>query len=368
MGQWRSWVRLSVLAQAAVSQTAMSLATVFLAAVSMTLPFLRMPSAFAEEVAGGAANKVETFEAKDSLLVTGPSSDDARQCLDLLRWEPSKFSVDVQAATDDAYRLVHFPSPKPCGVARVDRVACEWYFATVEGDATRIARRPAVVVVHESGSKMVVGRLIAKEIRRNGLHAFLVQLPGYGERKSEQFNPDDLTKMFVQGVGDVRRARDAIASIPEVDSGNVSVQGTSLGGFVATMAAGLDDRFENVFLLLCGGDLHGVLTKGEKDARKTLDRLRSSGVRDEDLKDLLYQVEPLRIADRIAPEHTWLFSGKLDRVVPPEHSRMLAEKIGLHEKNHVQLLANHYSGIIFLPEIVGHIRDTLTVETENAGR
>lgn len=349
-----------------------------IAALYVLCGFQRTPLAFADEgtaVTAANARTSEartfegiTFEGRDSLLVTGERSEDAQSCLDSLCWEPVNFSVKVQAAEDASLRIVHFPSPRPCGVAQVDQVTCEWYFVTEADDATRVARRPAVVVVHESGSKMVVGRLIAKELRRNGLHAFLVQLPGYGERKSEQFNPDDLTKTFAQGVGDVRRARDAIASIPEVDNENIAIQGTSLGGFVATMAAGLDDRFDSVFLLLCGGDLHGVLTKGAKDAQKTLERLRSSGVRDEDLKELLYQVEPLRIADRIAPEHTWLFSGKFDRVVPPEHSRLLAEKIGLHEKNHVQLLANHYSGIVFLPEIVGHIRDTLTASAEGTGR
>jgi cephalosporin-C deacetylase-like acetyl esterase len=206
---------------------------------------------------------------------------------------------------------------------------------------------------------MHVGRLVAIELGRRGMHAFLVQLPGYGQRKSVDFKQDDLVSVFTQGICDVRRARDAVAALPQVDAAHIGLQGTSLGGFVATLSASLDGRFDSVFLLLCGGDLHGVLTSGAKDAQKALDRLIASGVAADQVATTLRRVEPLRIAHRLEPERTWLFSATLDDVVLPKFSERLAEAAQLTGKHHQRMLATHYSGVVFLPGVLQQIGQTV---------
>jgi cephalosporin-C deacetylase-like acetyl esterase len=203
---------------------------------------------------------------------------------------------------------------------------------------------------------MAVAKAFAEVLSRQGLHAFLIHLPGYGQRKSNdaQF-ADDLIEIFMQGIADVRRARDAIAALPCVSSAHVSVQGTSLGGFVACLAASLDSSFDAVHLCLCGGDLHGVLTTGNRDAEKTLRKLLASGIRRDELPDKLRPIEPLRIAHRLDPSKTWLYSASFDQVVPAQHASQLATAIGLDPSHHIQLLATHYSGIIYLPGICERI-------------
>ena len=67
------------------------------------------------------------------------------------------------------------------GDAINDLVAMEWY--AVLDDAGQPVKAPAMVVVHESGSGMTVGRMVASGLRDRGLHAFMMQLPFYGLRR-----------------------------------------------------------------------------------------------------------------------------------------------------------------------------------------
>jgi hypothetical protein len=304
------------------------------------------------------------YRARDTVRIEVDPASDAADCLAGLAWEPSAFEVTLQAMPDvvngrrtiPACWSVSFPSPRPSGVAVNDRVDCELYLARDEATGT-VLRRPAVIVVHESGSRMQVGRMIATELARRGLHAFMVQLPGYGSRRSigvEQ-REIELVDVFKQGIADVRRARDAAIALPFVDGRHIALQGTSLGGFVATVTAGLDEGFDCVYLLLCGGDLHRVLTEGGRDAAKALERLQSRGVGQESVKDLLWPIEPLRVAHRLDPSRTWLYSARFDEVVPPELSKQLAEAIGLNSLHHRDLLATHYSGVMFLPGVLHRI-------------
>src|SRR5205823_1026335 len=103
-----------------------------------------------------------------------------------LAWKPAKFTVELAAAQPGCGDyLVRFPSARPIGNSAIDTVSMEW-FAARGGDKT-IRRAPAVVVVHESGRNMTVGRLIARGLGGQGVHAFLLHLPGYGTRRVAGF-------------------------------------------------------------------------------------------------------------------------------------------------------------------------------------
>ena len=122
-----------------------------------------------------------TFGARDTLAPGSESSTDARNCLAGLTWTPGRFQVNCQAPQKGRGEvLLRFPSPVQTGDKHNDRVAIEWYVAGMDKGTAKRSR--AVVVVHESGRGMTVGRLFARTLRQRGLHAFLVQLPGYGQR------------------------------------------------------------------------------------------------------------------------------------------------------------------------------------------
>jgi hypothetical protein len=298
------------------------------------------------------------FEASDSLAPAADESKDATKCVNGLCWPPDKFSVEIEAAVEDLGDcLVRFPSPVVSGDARNDRVAMEWYQAR-DADQ-KLITAPAVVVVHESGSRMTVGRLFARGLQMQGLHAFMIQLPHYGERRTGKNRPagGNLISMMKQAVADVRRARDVVAVMPLVDKSRISLQGTSLGGFVSATAGSLDDGYDNVFLMLAGGQLCDLIQNGKKDAAKVRERLEKAGLTGEKLRELTLTIEPTRVAHRLNPDRTWLYSGVFDTVVPAKNAMALVNSARLTKNHHIQMMANHYTGIVYLPFVLSHIAE-----------
>lgn len=299
---------------------------------------------------------IQVFAARDTLAPVEEESADARQCLEALVWPAEDFKVRcIDSSNQHGDRLVRFPSPITSGNATNDLVALEWYVARNEQGNPVAA--PAVVVVHESSSRMVFGRLFARGLRQIGLHAFLIHLPYYGERYSGQ-QPSPAAHLIAnprQAIADVRRARDAVAALPLVDSEYIVLQGTSLGGFVSATAACLDECYDCVFLMLAGGDLYDVIQHGKRNAANVRADLREIGLEGENLKAVLWTVEPNRVAHRLDPSCTWLYSGISDTVVPLKNALALASTAKLDRQHHVRLDANHYSGVMQLPFVLDHI-------------
>jgi hypothetical protein len=324
------------------------------------VPGARGAAAPPTEAAKAAALPGAMFRGSDSLATGAESNDDARKCLDGLCWDTGTFDVAIEKAEGNNGDLrVRFPSPLPAGPACNRDVWMEWYQAR-DGEG-EVCRGPACVVVHESGSGMTVGRIVARGLSAHGVHALMVQMPYYGARRPKEgkAGAEMLVPAVRQAVADVRRARDATAALPLVDASRIAVQGTSLGGFVTATVAGLDEGYDKVFILLAGGDLVGVLEKGKKDAEKVREKLSESGMTEEQIKETLHAIEPTRLAHRYRPECTWIFSGKYDDVVPLSHCQLLADAGKLPEDHHVQMEANHYSGIIYLPMVMARIAEEI---------
>lgn len=298
------------------------------------------------------------FEAKDTLVSDVEAVPDAAACLAGLRWTAAAFRVSATPAKEDSDWLLRFPSPFPTGEAANDAVAMEWY---VHRDAGGVpARAPAVVVVHESGRGMVAGRLFARGLHLMGCHTFLLHLSGYGARTSPITG--DIKRVFPglrQGIADARRARDAVAALPLVDSGNIGICGISLGGFVTSTVVGLDQGYNRGFILLAGGNLSDVVFNGQKDAANLRRQLQGAGVADEDVRAAIWTIEPLRLAHRAAPGNVWLFSASKDEVVPPACSAAFVKAARLPASHHAEYVAGHYTAAFFMPLIMRRISEVM---------
>jgi dienelactone hydrolase len=303
------------------------------------------------------------FQAKDGLAPGDEPSVDAKQCLDGLCWEPGSFEVTLHPNKDPLDpAIVRFPSPRPSGIPHNDLVAMEWYSA--KNEANEVIDAPAIIVVHESGSRMEVGRLIAKALHAQGLHAFMIHLPTYGLRRGDQAKPpaELVDAVMRQGIVDARRARDAVAVLPHVDKRSISIQGTSLGGFVTATAAGLDRGFNTVHIMVAGGNLFELVENGNREAGKMREDLAKAGFTGEKLKQLFASIEPLRLAHRYDRQNTWLYTANRDQVVPPKHAAELRKAAGLDESHEMIMLADHYSGIVYVPIIVVDIAKKIRSE------
>ena len=313
---------------------------------------------------GVGAELLERYSVRDTLAPPPDQLADARDCLEQLVWPPGDFEVRWKGTDRTALRTrLVFPSPLPSGDAINDRVIVDWYRAWVEPDSgdSGSAANPAVLVVHEAGANMPVGRMFAQAFQAEGFHAFLIHLPYYGERRSDRgHNP---AKGLRQAVADVRRARDAIAALPEIAADRIAIHGISLGGFVAATTAAIDPSFHSAFILLAGGDLYDLLMRGEQDAARMRQQLERAGYHGERLRELVWAVEPLRLAHRLDPQRTWLYTARDDRVVPRENSLALAQAAGLEGQHHRQLAGGHYTAIVHFARVVREIADRLRADT-----
>ena len=309
---------------------------------------------FAEELA------VRTYQAIDTLNPQSvPATADQQECLAGLTWDAKAFTVTVhQLKEGPADALVRYPSPQKSNWPENDLVALEWFQPRDERGQIVDAStpRPAVVVVHESGSGMTVGRMFARCFQKQGYQAFLLHMPGYGARRWER-KPlaHELLGLLQQAIGDVRRARDAVASLPEVNGETIVLQGTSLGGIISATVAGVDHGYQAVFLMLAGGDLRSVLDNGDREARKFREELLKANVHEEQLLQLCQQIEPTRLASRMQPGKVWLYSGKHDTVIPIHNANLLAQAGGLPSEHHLLMPVNHYTGILLIPLVLKHI-------------
>ncbi|MHC4849758.1 MAG: C45 family autoproteolytic acyltransferase/hydrolase, partial [Planctomycetota bacterium] len=288
---------------------------------------------------------------------TKAARDEAsRRMLDSMLWDPRPFRLKIEGTPGSTKgdALLRFPSPLPLGEAENDEVVVEWHRPL---GAKRTERRPALLCLHILGGNMELSRGIARMAKAKGMHAFLLHMPGYGKRKGKRGRRD--MTLFEhrsrQAAADVQRAQDCIASLEGIDPGRIYLQGTSLGGIIGALSAGLADDFAGQFFMLAGGGLKQMLREGKRDSRRVLEAFHRAGIRGAELDRILDGVDPARLAHRLDSGKTWLYSAKADTVVPPSRARLLASKASLPDGHHLWVEGNHYTAIVSLPWVLDHM-------------
>jgi len=283
-----------------------------------------------------------SLEVQDTINPSYDPSADVREMISSLAYPAETFDVAARTNTGSGDTTLSFDSPRPSGDAVVDRVHLDWHVA--RDRFGRIVRAPAMLVLDILHGHNAVATFIARTFARQGIHGFVMHMPHNAARRTHAdgaFDWRNFVPSLTQAAADARRSRDVIASFPAVNS--VGIQGTSLGGFVATIAASIDQAFDPVLIALAGGDVNHVLSNGMMDAARVRKHLRQAGYDDQKLRRELWDVEPLRLAHRLDPRRTWLLSARWDQVVPAASSRALAMKIGLTESHQPKFLGCHYS-------------------------
>jgi hypothetical protein len=104
-------------------------------------------------------------------------------------------------------------------------------------------------------------------------------------------------------------------------------------------------------MVMAGADIHHMLLNAKRDSESVRRELEKAGYTGEKLRELAWSVDPARIAHRLDPQRTWLFSGTEDRVVPPANARALAAAAGLDEQHHQWCEGDHYTAAVHLPDL-----------------
>ncbi len=148
---------------------------------------------------------------------------------------------------------------------------------------------------------------------------------------------------------EVRRAACWLQKQPEVDPRRVGIVGVSLGGIIAGLVVGVDQRFSRNVLVLAGGDPADILWHAPEtgivrarlsELGYTLDRLRKES----------QGIDPLTFAKRAKPSQVLMINATGDTTVPRRNTEALWEALGRPAIHWYP--AGHYSLALFIPLVL----------------
>ncbi len=176
--------------------------------------------------------------------------------------------------------------------------------------------------------------------------------------------PEVPAHKFRAAILDARRLLDWLLTQPQLDPERVAAAGVSMGGILALTLMQVDPRVHAGFFLSVGGGLPEILYDSSEGPvrkfRKRLQQQRDLGTREaflEYLRPFMAAVDPLTYAAQTDPRRVLLASGRLDRVVRPQHTRALWEALG--QPRWIHLPFGHYQLFPFFWWAIGRGADHL---------
>ncbi|NUQ62681.1 MAG: alpha/beta hydrolase [Pirellulales bacterium] len=324
---------------------------------TLFLPRTRFRAVFASLALVAAAFVANPARGVD---FTGPLPQEA-EVKETFDGRPFTYRIESNSKRPD-YTILRmtYPSPVQTESPENNTVPAEYYLPkNLKADGPK---RPAVICLHILGGNFELVRMTCAALASHGVPAILFKLPYYGERAPEQ-GPKimaDKPQLFMdalsQGLQDVRRTVDLLASRPEVDPAHIGVTGISLGGIASASAAAIEPRLSRVVLVLAGGDLGHIIrhARETRELQEVIDRL--SAEQKSRLDQALAGVEPLnhasKLRDRAADGKVLMINAAEDDVIPAECTRKLADALGIADKIIWLDGLGHYTAMAALPRIM----------------
>ncbi len=258
------------------------------------------------------------------------------------------------------YRVyqLQYPSPVETPFEANNTVPGEYYLP--EGIGPNDPQRPAVICLHILGGGFELVQLVSSSLASRGIPAVWFKLPYYGERRPQGLkedprqNPARFVEALSQGVLDVRRMVDLLATRPEVDPRRIGITGISLGGMLAGTAAGVEPRIHRAALILSGGDVLEIIYHA-RESRRISELLRGLPLEDRrEVEQTLRSVDPLTHADalreRAQDGRVIMINAGSDEVIPRSSTDKLAKALGIDDEVIWLDGLGHYTAMAALPQ------------------
>ncbi|MFL5329425.1 MAG: alpha/beta hydrolase family protein [Gemmataceae bacterium] len=272
---------------------------------------------------------------------------------------------DLPASGIEVYRLT-FPSPVTSDTPQNNTVHAEYYRPKGPG------RFPGVVILDITGGDQSLSRGFATYLAQNNIGALFVQMAYYGPRRPPgsklrllSTNVPHSIAAVRQTVLDVRVAGAWLASRPEIDASRLGIMGTSLGSFIATLAAETDPRFMRLAVLLGGGGLVDAFYDHPQAApyRKVYEL---TGGTKEKIKEVFASVDPITLAGNLRGRSMLMLCASRDEIVPPSAAKALWEAAGRPTIRWYD--TTHYGAALFIPKILPELAEYFTAPLVPAHR
>jgi len=160
-----------------------------------------------------------------------------------------------------------------------------------------------------------------------GFSMLAIDAKGHGDRKSAFIGApvQELLGFLVGSIVDNRIAIDIATRNGWVGEGKLILVGTSMGGILGGVIAGVDQRLSGAALYVAGGDLMEILKRGKHPMVSQI----VSGIPQfmfSLFKGQVANIDPINYIDRISPRPLLLQLGKDDKYVPFDCGMKLFER------------------------------------------
>ncbi len=202
---------------------------------------------------------------------------------------------------------------------------------------------PLVVLLHGVGDRSALPcRLLARSLAADGIACFVLYLVVHTSRMSPDvrrrmplITEDEWYETYRTSVIEVRQILDWAEGRPELETGKVAVLGISFGGFVSSIAMGIDERITAGLTIVSGGNSAKIAQKGpltsighryrvsDREYRQTLaayaDYLAEVDEKGFDAVEPVrrsFQNDPLTFAGRLRDRRLLMINARFDELVP----------------------------------------------------
>jgi len=159
---------------------------------------------------------------------------------------------------------VGFPSAYPTRYPENNTVLGEYF------QPQGVDNAPLAVLLHGMGDLSTIPcKLLARSLVKRGIACFILYLvfhsrrmPGAIKKRFPTLTPEEWFEGYQISVIDVRQVVDWAGVRPEIDKERIAVIGISFGGFISSIAMGVDERIRAGIFIIMGGN-------GEKIAQKS---------------------------------------------------------------------------------------------------
>jgi len=176
-----------------------------------------------------------------------------------------KYNHNIKETTDKwmSYK-VDFPSAYPSPYLEHQTVRGDYY------KPYGIDNAPLVILVHGMGDHGVIPcHFLARTLVKKGFACFVLyqvfhssRLPQEIKQKLWNLTPDEWFESYRISVIDVLQVIDWANHITEINQDRIAAVGISFGGFVSSIAMGIDKRIKASALMVSGGNSAKIAWKG----------------------------------------------------------------------------------------------------------
>lgn len=161
---------------------------------------------------------------------------------------------------------VKFPTARP---TQYDNTAYGEYFQPQNSSNV-----PLAILIHGWGDRgLIPCKLLAPALASKGIACFILYLVFHSSRMPQviksrlpYLTPDEWFEGYQVSVIEIRQIIDWASNRAEIDKDKLGVVGISLGGFVSSIAMGIDERIKAGVFLISGGNSQRIAWSTRHDA------------------------------------------------------------------------------------------------------